>query len=143
MHRRSNLLQRASLIALFGNALLAVSKLVVGFLSGSLAVVGDGIDTSTDVVIAFVALLTSRIIDKPGDSEHPYGHTRAETVATTILSFLVFFAGAQLFARSAGALLSGEAAVLPGRVAIIVTVVSIAGKLLLAWSQFHYGKKTG
>ncbi len=143
MHRRSNLLQRASLIALFGNAALAVSKLIVGVISGSLAVVGDGIDTSTDVVIAFVTLVTSRIIDKPGDREHPYGHTRAETVATTILSFLVFFAGAQLFVRSGSALLSGEAALLPGRIAIIVTIVSIAGKLLLAWSQFHYGKKTG
>jgi cation diffusion facilitator family transporter len=143
MHSRSDLLKRASIIALVGNALLAVSKLVVGFIAGSLAVVGDGIDTATDVVIAAVSLVTSGIIDKPGDREHPYGHTRAETVATTILSFIVFFAGAQLLVRSGSALLSGEAAQLPSRIAIVVTAVSIAGKLLLAWSQFHYGRKTG
>jgi cation diffusion facilitator family transporter len=143
MPSRSDLLKRASLIALVGNAVLALSKLVVGFLAGSLAVVGDGIDTSTDVVIAAVALVTTGIIDKPGDREHPYGHTRAETVATTVLSFLVFFAGAQLFVRSGSALLSRELAVLPSRIAIVVTLVSIAGKLLLAWSQFHYGRKSG
>jgi cation diffusion facilitator family transporter len=143
MDNRTGLLQRASWIALVGNAILASSKLVIGFISGSLAVVGDGIDSSTDVIIAIVALFTSRIIDKPGDREHPYGHTRAETMATTILSFIVFFAGAQLLVRSATALVSGEAAELPSKISIIVTVVSIVGKLLLAWSQFRYGEQTG
>jgi cation diffusion facilitator family transporter len=143
MKDRASLLKRASIIALVGNALLAGAKLVVGFLSGSLAVVGDGIDSSTDVVIAIVALFTARIVDKPGDREHPYGHSRAETVATTVLSFVVFFAGSQLLMRTASALISGEAAEIPSKIAIAVTAVSIAGKLLLSWSQFSYGRKAG
>jgi cation diffusion facilitator family transporter len=140
MGSRASLLRRASLIALVGNVLLASAKLLVGFLSGSLAVVGDGLDSSADVVIALVALFTARIVDKPGDREHPYGHSRAETVATTVLSFIVFFAGSQLLVRSLSALISREAAALPSTLAILVTLVSIAGKLLLAWSQFHYGR---
>jgi cation diffusion facilitator family transporter len=140
MENRSALLKRASIIALAGNALLAAAKLVVGTVSGSLAVVGDGIDSSTDVVIAVVALFISHIVDKPGDREHPYGHARAETMATTILAFIVFFAGAQLFLRTATSLVSGEAAEMPSRLALYVTAISIAGKLLLSWSQFHYGK---
>ena len=89
METRASLIKRASVIALVGNALLAAAKLVIGLVSGSLAVLGDGIDSSTDVVIAIVALLTARIVDKPGDREHPYGHSRAETVATTLLSFII------------------------------------------------------
>jgi cation diffusion facilitator family transporter len=143
MKSRAALLNRASLIALVGNALLAGAKLAIGFISGSLAVVGDGIDSSTDVVIAIVALFTASIVDKPGDREHPYGHSRAETMATTVLAFIVFFAGSQLLVRSASALLSGEAAEIPSTIAIAVTAVSIVGKLLLSWSQFYYGKKTG
>jgi cation diffusion facilitator family transporter len=143
MNDRAALLRRASVIALVGNAVLAIAKLVIGFISGSLAVVGDGIDSSTDVVIAIVALFTSRIVDKPGDREHPYGHSRAETVATTILSFVVFFAGSQLLVRTASALVAGEEASLPSTLAILVTAVSIVGKLLLSWSQFYYGKKAG
>jgi cation diffusion facilitator family transporter len=143
MEERSSLLRKASILALVGNALLAVAKLIVGFLSGSLAVVGDGIDSSTDVVIAIVALFTARIVDKPGDREHPYGHSRAETVATTVLAFIVFFAGSQLLVRTAGALIANEAAELPSTIAIFVTLVSIVGKLLLSWSQFHYGRKAG
>jgi cation diffusion facilitator family transporter len=143
MQDRASLLKRASIIALVGNALLAAAKLVVGFASGSLAVVGDGIDSSTDVVIAIVTLLTARIVDKPGDREHPYGHSRAETVATTVLAFVVFFAGSQLFMRTASALISNEAASLPSSIAIVVTAVSIAGKLVLSWTQFRYGKMAG
>jgi cation diffusion facilitator family transporter len=143
MKERASLLRRASIIALAGNALLAGAKLVVGSLSGSMAVVGDGMDTSIDVVIAIVALFTARIVEKPGDREHPYGHSRAETVATTALAFLVFFAGSQLFLRTVSALISGEASELPSAYAMAITVVSIVGKLLLSWSQFHYGRRAG
>jgi cation diffusion facilitator family transporter len=143
MDERSKILRKASVIALIGNAVLAAAKLVVGFISGSLAVVGDGIDSSTDVVIAIVALFTARIVDKPGDREHPYGHSRAETLATTAISFVVFFAGAQLFLSAIQAIASEEGAALPSRISLAVTAASIVGKLLLAWSQFHYGKKAG
>jgi len=141
MHRRAALIRKASLIALYGNAVLAVAKIGVGFLSGSLAVVGDGVDSSIDVVIAIGALITAKVITKPCDREHPYGHSRAETVATTMLSFVVFFAGAQLLLRSAATLISGGQTTIPSPLAIGVTLVSIVGKLLLSWSQFHYGRK--
>jgi cation diffusion facilitator family transporter len=143
VENRVALMKRASVIALVGNAFLAVAKLVIGFVSGSLAVVGDGIDSSTDVVIAVVTLFTARIVDRPGDREHPYGHTRAETMATAILSFIVFFAGAQLLVRTAGELISGARPELPLPIAMAVTAISIIGKLLLAWSQFFYGERTG
>jgi cation diffusion facilitator family transporter len=143
MDNRSALLQRASVIALVGNALLAAAKLTVGFISGSMAVLGDGIDSSADVVIAVVAIFTARIVDKPGDTEHPYGHSRAETVATIVLSFVVFFAGSQLLVRSASSLITGEKTEIPSVIAIGVTAVSIVGKLLLSWIQFYYGKKAG
>ena len=143
MTDRSALLKRASIIALTGNIALAVAKLAVGAISGSLAVLSDGVDSATDVAIAIMSLVIVAIIDKPGDKEHPYGHARAETMATTILAFIVFFAGAQLLLRSAGSLIAGEKPELPGTIAIWVTIVSIVGKLLLAWSQFAIGKKTG
>ncbi len=143
MDERSKLLRKASLIALAGNAALALAKLAVGFIADSLAVLGDGIDSSTDVVIAIVALATARIIDKPGDREHPYGHSRAETLATTAISFVIFFAGTQLFMGAIRALASAEDAALPSPIALVVSAVSIVGKILLAWSQFSLGKKAG
>jgi cation diffusion facilitator family transporter len=143
MEKRATLLKKASVIALIGNLILAAAKIVGGLVSGSIAVLSDGIDSSTDVIIAIVALFTARIVDKPGDREHPYGHSRAETVATTVLAFIVFFAGSQLLVRTAGALVSGEKAELPSTLAVAVTAISIVGKFLLSWSQYYYGKKAG
>lgn len=134
---------RASLVSLVGNAILASGKIAAGLLSGSAAVLADGIDSSADVVISLVTVFVARIMAKPSDQEHPYGHGRAETVATTVLAFLIFFAGAQLVLASVHSLASGERRDLPQAWAVWVTLASIAGKLLLAWNQFSVGRKTG
>ncbi|MHB0897556.1 MAG: cation diffusion facilitator family transporter [Spirochaetales bacterium] len=144
MENRSSSIKKASWIALCGNIVLAFSKIVIGFISGSLAVLSDGIDSATDVLIAAMTLVAARISVKPGDNEHPYGHGRIETVATAVISFIVFFAGAQVLFNAVGRILSGGAAEsLPSTMAVWVTIASIAGKLALAWSQFYFGKKSG
>ena len=137
------IIRNASLIALFGNAALAAVKIVVGILAGSLAVLGDGIDSSTDVVIAIMTLVVAVIIAAPADEEHPWGHGRAETVATTVLAFILFFAGGQLILSAAHKLIDGVEPVVPAPIALVVTAISIVGKLLLAWSQFALAKKSG
>jgi cation diffusion facilitator family transporter len=137
----ARIIKEASLIAIAGNAVLAIAKIAAGLVTGSLAVIGDGIDTSVDVLISGMTLAVSRVIAKPADAEHPWGHGRAETVATAGLSFILFFAGIQLLLNAGRAILSGEVDEIPGRLAIIVTVVSIVGKLLLALNQYRMGKK--
>lgn len=138
---RTKLIKTASLIALFGNAILAILKIVVGFLAGSLAVVGDGIDSSTDVIIAMMSLVVAGIIARPADAEHPWGHGRAETIATTILAFILFFAGGQLIIRALSSIFSSSIPEAPGPLALVVTGFSIIGKFCLAWSQYYFGKR--
>jgi cation diffusion facilitator family transporter len=138
---RARLIKIASLTALFGNTLLASAKIGIGIYAHSLAVIGDGIDSSMDVLIAIMTLVVSRIIARPADADHPWGHGRAETVATTLLSCVLFFAGAQLIINSGREIISGAEREVPSMPALIVTLVSIAGKLLLAWSQYVFGKK--
>jgi cation diffusion facilitator family transporter len=104
-------------------------------------VVGDGIDTSIDVLVSAMTLFVSQVIAKPADAGHPWGHGRAETVATAGLSFILFFAGIQLFINAGRSLLSPASHEVPGFTAVIVTVVSIAGKLLLALNQYRMGKR--
>jgi cation diffusion facilitator family transporter len=141
LNERTRAVTNASLVAMIGNAVLAALKIVIGLISGSLAVVGDGIDSSTDVVISFVTLIASRIMAKPSDREHPFGHGRAETLATTILAFVIFFAGAQLLMSTIHALSDDAPERIPAAMALFVTGFSIAGKLLLAWSQFAVGRR--
>jgi cation diffusion facilitator family transporter len=128
-------------VALVGNTLLAAVKIGAGVFSGSLAVVGDGIDSSVDVLIAIMSLVVAKIISRPADEGHPWGHGRAETVATTLLSCVLFFAGTQLILNSGKNIFLNEAQEVPSFPALIATLVSIAGKTLLAYTQYMFGKK--
>ena len=140
---RTQIVRQAALIALIGNLFLALLKIITGALTGSLAVLGDGIDSSTDVAIAIMTLAVGYIINQPSDKEHPWGHQRAETLATIVLAFIIMLAGFQLSMSAFQQLRSGTASKLPEFAALIVTVVSIAGKLFLAFSQYRLAKKSG
>ena len=140
---RTNLVRKAAIIALCGNLVLAIMKIVTGTVTGSLAVLGDGIDSSTDVAIALMTLAVGFIINMPSDKEHPWGHRRAETIATIVLAFIIMFAGFELFQSALTKLLHGASGVLPERAALVVTGISIAGKLILALTQHSLGKKSG
>jgi len=143
MPSREQEIKKASWVGIIGNAFLAAMKITVGIYAGSLAVVGDGIDSSTDVVISFITLITARILSRPPDKKYPYGYGKAETVATKVLSFIIFFAGLQLMITSIKRLVTGEVAVMPDIMAIYVTVFSILGKLFLSYYQFRSGRRAG
>lgn len=130
---------KASRIAIWGNGILAVAKITVGILAGSMAVVADGIDSGSDILTSVITLITAHIISNPPDPKYPYGYKKADTVATKLLAFIIFFAGAQLAISTAGSLLHPAEKEIPGMIAIYVIVISIIGKQLLA----TYLKKVG
>ncbi|MDR2419650.1 MAG: cation diffusion facilitator family transporter [Treponema sp.] len=138
---KARLIKVASRIALVGNLFLSGLKIVFGLYTESLAVLGDGIDSAVDVCIAALSLAIAGVISRPADAEHPWGHGRAETVATALMSFILFFAGAQLVFSSVTQLFTDGAPPLPNRAALVVTLVSIVGKLVLACTQRILGNK--
>ena len=138
---RKHILIQTSWISVIGNAILSLSKIIVGIIAGSMAVLGDGIDSATDVVISLVTLFTARIMSRPPSAKYVYGYEKADNVATKVLSFVIFFAGIQMLISTGKSILFAETRELPSQLAIYVTVFSIAGKLLLAWYQFRQGKK--
>jgi cation diffusion facilitator family transporter len=127
--------------AIIGNGLLAILKLVIGFASGSYAVIADGIDSVTDIGASLIVLLAARVISRPPNVKFPYGYRKADTVATKVLSLIIFFAGAQLAYSTVRILLSHAPIDVPDKLAIWVTLVSIAGKLALAVMLLRNGKK--
>jgi cation diffusion facilitator family transporter len=140
---KDSILVRTSWVSTIGNALLASSKVAVGLIAGSMAVLGDGIDSSIDVVISLVMLATAYIVRRPPSRRYPFGYDKAESVATLVLSLVIFFAGTQMLISSTKMILSGEQRELPAMLALWVTVFSIAGKFLLSWYQFRVGRRCG
>ena len=134
-------IKKGAWIGIFGNAVLAVLKILVGLLTGSYAILADGIDTSTDIFTSFVILLSSRISGKPPDETHPYGHERAETIASKIISFVMFYAGASLLVESVKRLVKQEFSLELTLTAFIVVGISVAGKTFLFLYKLSLGKR--
>jgi cation diffusion facilitator family transporter len=133
---------RASWIGIIANALLAIIKIIAGFITNSQAVIGDGLDTLADVATYVIILFMAKLSHKPPTARYPYGFRRAETIASKLLSFFIFFAGAQLLYNNIEQLISGENRELPGAMAIYVTGLSIVIKSVLAGWQFRIGRRT-
>ncbi len=131
----------ASRIAIFGNAALAAMKITAGLIAGSLAVVADGVDSASDILTSLITLYTAYIIAKPPDLKYPYGYQKADTLATKLLAFIIFFAGAQLAISSFSKLLHPIDPVLPKAFVLYIVGVSIVGKLLLSWYLHKTGKQ--
>lgn len=140
---RQKILTRTSWISTIGNLILSSAKIAIGFIAGSLAVLSDGIDSATDVAISVVMICTARIVSKPPSKKYAFGYEKAESIATKILSLILFYAGVQMLLSSVQSIFSEEPKALPAPVAIYVTVFSILGKLLLARYQYKQGKRIG
>jgi len=142
MENRTKQIIFASKIAIIGNLILSILKLVVGLHSNSYAVIGDAIDSFSDVVISFVTLFTASVISKPPNPQYPFGYSKAEAVATKVLSFFIFFAGLQLLFSMTGQLFSDIPREKPHLLAFFVTAFSVIGKGALAYILYKMGEKS-
>lgn len=140
---REKVLIKTSWISSIGNSFLSIAKITVGLFAGSLAVLSDGIDSATDVVISLVMLFTAHIVNRPPDSKYAYGYDKAEGIATKVLSLIIFYAGVQMFLSTIKGVFIDGPKELPKTIAIYVTIFSIFGKLGLALYQYWQGKKIG
>ncbi len=140
MDERQKTLILASWISIIGNGFLALLKISLGLVAGSLAVVADGVDSSSDIATSIITLFTARLLSKPPNIHYPYGYEKADTIATKVLSFVIFFAGAQLAISTIGLLFNPQIVEPPEILAIYVTLISILGKLGLTYYLNRTGK---
>ena len=138
---RSKQIERASWLGIIGNGLLSVLKISAGIAAGSFAVVSDGIDSANDIVTSLVTLISARVAARRPTARFPYGYTRADTIATKLLSFVIFFAGAELIISAIRRILADTPTDLPSPLAVYVTLVSIAAKIFLAYYKISVGRR--
>ena len=86
---RTDLASRAAALSVASNALLMILKVTVGLMFGSIAVLGDGIDSAEDLFASGLAFFTVRLAMQPADEAHPYGHGKAESLAALSQAALI------------------------------------------------------
>ena len=80
----TRLKSRAAAVSIASNAVLIVFKLVVGILTGSIAIVSEALHSGSDLVAAIIAFYSVRKAGEPPDLHHHYGHERIRRNGTVV-----------------------------------------------------------
>jgi cation diffusion facilitator family transporter len=109
---------------------LAAVKVTLGWMSGSLSLMADAVNNATDIASSAMIAFACRWSRKPRDREHPFGHGRAETIATLTLSFCLLLVAVEV--AKAGIRRLGGAAVLTApdwMIAAVAVTLAVKGWL--------------
>jgi len=87
------------IIAVVGFSLMAI-KFVAYYLTGSMAILTDALESIVNVVAAFVGLYALYLSAQPPDRSHPFGHGKIENVSATIEGTMILIAGALIIYES-------------------------------------------
>jgi cation diffusion facilitator family transporter len=132
---------RAGWISIGVNVLLFGLKYWAGIESGSLAIIADAWHTLSDSITSIIVVISVWIASRPADKEHPFGHGRAEILATTIIGVILAVISVEFFIESIQRLIQRESASY-GTLAIIVTAGAVVAKEGLARYSIIVGRKT-
>lgn len=126
---------RVSAVSIAGNLVLSAFKLIAGIVAHSNAMVSDAVHSASDVFSTIVVIIGIRVASKEPDKEHPYGHERMECVAAIILAMILFMTGLGIGMEALKNILSGnyDDLQIPGVLALVAAIVSIAGKEAMFW----------
>jgi cation diffusion facilitator family transporter len=133
--------QKVALAGMIVSSGLAVVKIVTGLMAGSTSVVADGLESAGDVFASGFVFLGLTLAAKPADSDHPYGHGRAETLTGLLVGLMLVGAG---IAISFHALqLVGEPSLPPAAYAVWPLIGSVAVKAVMSAVKYRIGKAIG
>lgn len=131
------------IVSVIGNSLLFVLKLILGLFINSIALIADAVHTLSDVGTSGVVIFGFRMAKAPPDEKHPFGHGRAEYVATLVIAILLIIAGLGLIEQSIERYMSGETLINEEYALIIAIIIIISGvaKELMAQFSSAIGRK--
>jgi cation diffusion facilitator family transporter len=117
---------RVAAISVFASAGMAVAKLVVGIVIGSLALISEALHSSVDVVATIITWMVVRVSDRPADDEHHYGHGKFESISALGVIALLYVLAGGILVESYSRLREGVAPPTISAIPFVVLLVDIA-----------------
>lgn len=134
-YTNEQLAMRVSVHTIIGNVALSAFKLFAGIVAHSTAMLSDAVHSLSDVMSTLIVMVGIKLSHKESDSNHQYGHERMECVASILLAVLLAITGAGIGYTGLQKVLQGNMAAVevPGVLALVAAVVSIAVKEAMYW----------
>lgn len=143
MHENARANRAAALLSVASNTVLMIAKLIVGLVTGSVAVLSDAANSGGDLVASGIAFAGVRAAARPADHDHPYGHEKTENLAALIEGVLVLLAGAVVAVEAGRRLVDGSAGLVGVDLAVAVMVFSAVANLAVSARLRRVARRTG
>ena len=139
--RRQRLYRQAIVLTIVGNLLLAVSKGVVAWISGSSAVLSDAANSFSDMLYSLFMALGLYLAHQPADRGHPQGHSRFEPLVSLLIAAVMGVAGYAAISEAIQRFRSGAMAIRPGWPSVVL-IGSALAKVVMYKLVLDLGQRT-
>ena len=120
------------------NLILAAGKLLIGILSGSVAITADAMNNLSDATSSVVTFVGFKLAERPADEEHPFGHARYEYLSALVVSAIILVIGFELGKTSVEKIFS------PSRTAFSALMIPVLlGSILVKLWLYLFNRTLG
>lgn len=115
-------------------------KLLAWYLTGSIALYSDALESIVNVVTAIVALIAVRLAQKPADATLPYGYHKAEYFSAVIVGVMIIVAAILIMREAVLGLMSPSLPDEPAQ-GLLISGVATVINAVWAWVLVRHGRK--
>lgn len=131
----------SGILGIICNAFLFALKIIIGTVSGSIAITSDAFNNLSDMGMSIVSIFSAKLSNKHADKDHPFGYGKVEYVASLIVSLVILLVGFELLKSSVNGIIHPEAVKMTIPLIIILTL-SILVKVWMFLYNRYLGRKT-
>ncbi|MBR5944477.1 MAG: cation transporter [Lachnospiraceae bacterium] len=137
---RDKIIVKTGIVGIIVNVLLAGFKAVIGLLTGSIAIVLDAVNNTSDAASSLITIIGAKLATKEPNRKHPFGYGRIEYLSAMIISVIVLYAGVTSFVESVKRIVDP---VTPSytTVSLIIVAAAVFVKIFLGRYVLSRGKK--
>ena len=119
------LARRGPIVSIGAYILLAISKLLVGYVLVSASLIADGFNNFSDILSNVILLVGLYLASRPADEDHRFGHWKIEDLSSLITSFIMFVVGFQVLLQTIKKMIGHDTVPIDPQAAIVGLVSAI------------------
>lgn len=137
---RSSIILKTSLVGIVTNGVLALTKAIIGWVTGSLAVTLDGINNLSDAGSSIITMVATKLANKAPDKKHPLGYGRTEYLSTLVIALIILYAGISSLSESIQKIIHGGTPTYT-TLSLWILLLAVVVKIVLGLYTIQQGKK--
>ena len=122
--------KKATWLAMIGNTILFLAKIVIGVMYNSIAIISDAINSFTDIIASLIVHISVIISYQKPDKEHQFGHNRAQPIAGLIVAIFIGIVGFEIISASITRIITGEE-IERGIIPLLLMVIVMITKFIM------------